>query len=89
MALRGARRMELVAALKQGRWTPELAAQASAQLSRVFGRAYAPAGSSGAEMRFIRLSRLRATAAVSCHSRQAGVPCGDSHSIRMLEGDRL
>ena len=40
-------------------------------------------------MRFIRLSRLRATAAVSCHSRQAGVPCGDSHSIRMLEGDRL
>ena len=59
MALRGARRMELVAALKQGRWTPELAAQASAQLSRVFGRAYAPAGSSGAEMRFIRLSVRR------------------------------
>ncbi len=90
MALRGARRMELVVALKQGRWSPELAARASAQLSRVFGRAYAPGeGGGGAEMRFVRLSRLRATAAVSCHSRQAGVPSGDSHLIRMLEGDRL
>ena len=76
MALRGARRMELVVALKQGRWSPELAARASAQLSRVFGRAYAPGeGGGGAEMRFVRLSRLRATAAaVSCHSRQAACP---------------
>ena len=90
MALRGARRMEIVATLKQGFWTGELAARASAQLSRVFGRAYAPGeGAGGAEMKFVRLSRFRATASASCHSCRAGVPSGDSHMIRMLEGDRL
>lgn len=90
MALRQARTMEIVATLKRGHWSAELAARASAQLSRVFGRPYAPGESAGRdEMKFVRLPRLRATAAASCHSCQAGVPSGDSHLIRMLEGDRL
>lgn len=90
MALRGERRMEIVAALRHGRWSPELAARAAVQLSRTFGRPYAPdEAAGGAEMKFVRLSRLRATAAAACHSRQAGVPSGDSHVIRELDGDRL
>ena len=90
MALRGARRMEIIAELRCGRWSPELAARASAELSRTFGRAYAPAdGADSSELRFVRLPRLRAAASACCHSRQAGVPCGDSHMIRELEGDKL
>ena len=90
MALRGARQMEIVASLDQGRWTPELAAVASAELSRTFGRAYAPADGTGSpEQRFVRLPRLRAAASACCHSRQAGAPCGDSHAVTRLEGDRL
>jgi len=90
MALRGARQMEIVAALRQGRWTRELAACASAELSRTFGRCYVPAdGADSPELRFVRLPRLKAAAAACCHSRQAGAPCGDSHMIRELEGDRL
>lgn len=90
MALRGARQMEIIAELRHDRWTPELAAGASVELSRTFGRAYAPAEGVGSpELRFIRLPRLRAAASACCHSRQAGMPCGDSHMIRELEGDRL
>lgn len=90
MALRGARRMEIVVTLKRGVWSPERAARASVQLSRVFGRAYAPDGDPGAaEMKFVRLPRLRASAAAASHSREAGTPSGDSHIIRMLDGDRL
>ena len=90
MALRGARQMEIVAALGRGVWSPELAARASVELSRTFGRAYAPGeGVGGREIKFVRLPRLRASASASCHSRQAGVPSGDSHAIRSLEGDRL
>lgn len=90
MALRGARQMEIIAELRSGRWTPELAAGASVELSRTFGRSYAPAEGVGSpELRFVRLPRLRATASACCHSRQAGMPCGDSHMIRELEGDRL
>ena len=90
MALRGARRMEIVAVLKHGVWSAEQAACASGQLSRVFGRAYAPDSDPGTtEMKFVRLSRLRASASASSHSREAGTPSGDSHAIRMLDGDRL
>lgn len=90
MALRGARQMEIVAELRSGKWSRELAAAASAELSRTFGRSYIPAEGAGSEeMRFIRLPRLRASASACCHSRQAGMPCGDSHMIRELEGDRL
>lgn len=90
MALRGARHAEIVAALERGSWSSELAARAAVELSRTFGRAYAPGeGVGSSEMKFVRLSALRASASACCHSRQAGVPCGDSHVIRMLEGDRL
>ena len=91
MALRGARRMEIVAALKEDElWTPETAAEASAQLSRVFGRPYAPDGEpGGAEMKFVRLPRLRASAGSACRALEADMPSGDSHIVRTLDGDRL
>jgi len=89
MALRGARSTEIVATLARGRWTAEQAAKASAQLSGVFGRAYAAGAGGGAEMRFVRLPRLRVTAAAGCHSCRAGVLSGDSHLIQALEGDRV
>ena len=90
MALRGERQMEIIAALEEGSWSRELAARASAELSRTFGRSYAPAeGAGSAEMRFVRLPRMKAGAAACCHSGRAGAACGDSHMIRELDGDRL
>jgi len=90
MALRGERRMEIIASLKREGWTRELAVEAARQLTDVFGRLYAPAESPGrAEMKFVRQPRLRAAASAGCHSRQAGVPSGDSHLIQYLDGDRL
>lgn len=90
MALRGARQMEIVAALQEGRWTRDLAASAAKELSRTFGRSYAPADGVGTpELRFVRRPRLQADASACCHSRQAGAPCGDSHMICELEGSRL
>ncbi len=90
MAIRGDRQMEIVAALRAGCWSRELAARASVELSRTFGRAYAPAeGIGGAEMKFVRLPRMKVSASACCHSRQAGCACGDSHIIKNLEGDRL
>lgn len=90
MALRGARQMEIIATLKTGRWSPQLAAQASLQLSRVFGRNYVPGESCGmTEMKFIRQAQLRATAAAATRARTKGVACGDFALTRMLDGDRL
>ena len=90
MALRGARSMEIVVTLRGGRWSAELADCAAAHLSRVFGRIYAPSEGSGSrEMKFVRLPQMRASASACCHSCRPGAPCGDSHMIRMLEGDRL
>lgn len=90
MALRGTRQMELVATLAEGIWTPELAARASAQLTQVFGRPYAPGERTGGEeMKFVRLPRLRAVAGAANHACHPGSPSGDSHLIRTLDGDRL
>ena len=90
MALRGQRRLEIVAVLKQGRWTPALARRAAMSLSRTFGRSYvAEAVTDDAELKFVRLPQLRATASAGCHSRRAGIPSGDSHAIRALGDDRL
>lgn len=90
MALRGERQMEIIASLEEGSWSRELAARASAELSRTFGRSYAPGeGTGGAEMRFVRLPRMKVSAAACCHSSRAGAACGDSHMIRELDGDRL
>ena len=88
MAL-GGRGVEIVAALKRGRWTPELARAASAQLSRTFGRTYAASGPPGRELRFVRRPRLRVRTGILCVSREAGEPCGDSHLTCMLDDERL
>lgn len=90
MALRGERQMEIIAVLDARDWSRELAARASIQLSRTFGRPYAPAEGAGtAQMRFVRLPRMRANASACCHSSQPGSACGDSHMVRELDGDRL
>lgn len=88
MVLSGAR-VEIVAALKTGRWTPKMAEAASAQFASAFGRTYAPEGEYGQEMRFVRKPRLCAAAGAGCTSREAGVPSGDSHLIRMLDDERM
>lgn len=90
IALRGVRQMEIIATLQRGCWSSALARRAAAGLSQVFGRCYEPGAGMGAmEMKFLRMPTLGATAAASCHSARAGVPSGDSHIIRLLEGDRL
>lgn len=90
MALRGERQMEIIAVLDAQSWSRELAARASIQLSRTFGRPYAPAEGAGtAQMRFVRLPRMQANASACCHSSQPGSACGDSHMVRELDGDRL
>lgn len=88
MAL-GGRGVEIVAALKGGRWTPELARAAAAQLARTFGRAYGAAGPMGRELRFVRRPRLRIRTGILCASREAGAPCGDSHLTCMLDDERM
>jgi len=88
MAL-GGRGVEIVVALKSGRWTPELARLASARLSQTFGRRYAASGPWGRELRFVRRPRLRASTGMACASKEAGVPCGDSHLACMLDDERL
>lgn len=90
MALRGEGRMEIIAILKEGVWTQELAARASAQLGVTFGRGYAPCACVGQrEMRFVRQPRLRAQTSAKSRSRIEGAPCGDSSRVRLLDGDRL
>lgn len=81
--------MELDVALKEGSWNRAMAAVAAARLGRAFGRAYAPEGPWGRELRFVRRPELSAETGVVCASRQAGSPSGDSHVILELEGDRL
>ena len=81
--------VEIIAALKDGRWTPEMAGVASAQFARAFGRVYLPEGEYGREMRFVRRPRFCAATGAGCVSREAGVPSGDSHLVRMLDDERL
>jgi stage II sporulation protein E len=88
MAL-GGKGVEIVAALKEGCWTRTLARQASQRLSEAFGRRYAPTGPLGRELRFVRRPRLRVCTGISCASREAGAPCGDSHLACMLDDERL
>ena len=88
MAL-GGRGVEIVAALKAGSWTREMARQASRRLSETFGRRYAPAGPLGRELRFVRRPRLWVRRGVCCASGEAGEPCGDSHLCCLLDDERL
>ena len=81
--------VEVIATLKDGRWTPGMAREGAAQLARTFDRAYAPGEPGGRELRFLRRPRLRAETGAVCMSREAGVPSGDSHMIRMLDDERL
>ena len=81
--------VEIVAALKRGCWTEAVARQAALRLSETFGRRYAAAGPLGRELRFVRRPRLRVRTGISCASREAGAPCGDSHLTCMLDDERL
>ncbi len=85
----GEPRVEMVAVLKEGRWTREMAKAASARLTKNFGRTYRPEGDLGREMRFVRSPCLRAQTGAGCISREAGMPSGDSHLIRMLDDERM
>ena len=85
----GGPRTELLLTLREGRWSASLAEAAAARLGRAFGRIYAPEGSWGQILRFVRQPRLRAEVGAASVSRQAGVPSGDSQLIAALDGDRL
>ncbi len=88
MAL-GGRGVEIVVTLKRDSWTQALARKAALCLGETFGRRYAPAGTLGRELRFVRRPRLRARTGIACASREAGAPCGDSHLSCMLDDERL
>ena len=88
LALAGPR-VELDVALREGCWSRITAAAAAARLEKTFGRAFAPEGSWGRELRFVRRPGLRAETGAACAARQADAPSGDSHIILELEGDRL
>lgn len=85
----GDRGTEIVVALRRGSWTQALARQAALRLGETFDRRYAPAGPLGRELRFVRRPRLRARTGIVCASREAGMPCGDSHLTCMLDDERL
>ncbi len=80
---------QIVAGLRQGRWTPELARIAAVGLSAALGGTYAPAGPPGRTLRFMKRPRLGVASGVVCASREAGAPSGDSHLVCMLDDERL
>ena len=85
----GGPRAEMIAVLKEGRWTREMARAASERLTRSFGRTYIPEGDPGKEMRFVRSTRYWADTGAGCVSRDAGVPSGDSHIVKMIDDERM
>ena len=82
-------RAEMIAVLREGRWTREMANAASVQLTKSFGRLYSPEGEPGREMRFVRSPNYYADTGACCISRDAGVPSGDSHLIKMIDNERM
>lgn len=82
-------RVEMIAVLKEGRWTREMAKAASQRLTKCFGRTYLPEGDPGREMRFVRSPCLNADTGAGCISREAGAPSGDSHLIKIMDDERL
>lgn len=82
-------RTEIIATLTDGRWNRKMTEIAKARLNRAFGRVYLPEEICGKETRFVRRPKFRAATGVGCVSRQAGVPSGDSHLIRMLDDERM
>lgn len=82
-------RAEMIAVLREGRWTREMANAASVQLTKSFGRLYSPEGEPGREMRFVRSPNYYADTGACCISRDAGVPSGDSHLIKMIDNERI
>ncbi len=85
----GGRGTQIIAGLREGRWTPELARAASIGLSAALGGAYAPAGPLARVLRFRQRPRLKVASGVVCASRKAGAPSGDSHLLCMLDDERL
>lgn len=69
-------------------WLPEEIRRAAVALNRAFGGRFQPE-LHGNELHFKRAPRLQADAGSSCQSGIAGEICGDSHLIRMLDGNRL
>lgn len=69
-------------------WGREEVRGATLALSRAFGGKFRPE-LYGERLRFIRRPRLRVDTGASCQSGVAGEMCGDSHLIRMMEGNRL
>jgi len=90
IALRGQRRLEIIATLKSGVWSEALARSAARSLSRTFGRIYAPSEDvGGAELKFLRLPRLRASASAESRPCREDAPSGDSHMICPLGDSRI
>lgn len=69
-------------------WTREEATRAAHALSRAFGGRFHPEPQ-GNTLCLVRSPRFRADAGSSCQSGIAGEICGDSHLVRMLDGNRL
>ena len=69
-------------------WTQEEAHRAAAALSRAFGERFR-AEIRGEDLLFTRNARMQADTGSSCQSGIAGELCGDSHLVRMLDGNRL
>ena len=85
----GGRHGDVIAGLRRGRWTPELARLASSQLARALGRVYVPSSSMGRTLCFSCRPRLGVQTGAACVSREAGTPSGDCHVICMLDEERL
>lgn len=69
-------------------WNQEEVHRATFALNRAFGKKYR-ADLRGEALYFTHSSRLQADTGSSCQSGVAGELCGDSHLVRMLDGNRL
>lgn len=71
-----------------GGWSQEAATRAANALSQAFGGRFHPEPQ-GNILRLIRSPRFRADTGSSCQSGIAGEICGDSHLVRMMNGNQL
>lgn len=73
---------------RPGGWTREEVQRANLALNRAFGTKLR-AEPMGDALHFVCRARLQAHTGSSCQSGVAGELCGDSHLVRMLDGNRL
>ena len=82
-------RTELLVALREGRWSRAMAAEAARRVGCALGRPCEPEGAWERTLHLAQRPRLAAKYGAASRAREVGLPCGDSWIARPLPDDRL